>query len=153
MNTLESVRTEDIGSLHELVDITRDGVTFYGDAANKIANPQLKSIFVEMTDTRKRFVDALSKELPPAAAKPAPTSDVRGTWHKLYTDIRGKLGDKGLAFTSDVQASEDRLLKAYDSVTHDHEVPATVKSVVANFLPTMRKQYDSIRERKWAAAA
>lgn len=153
MNTLESVRTENIGSLHELVDITRDGITFYDDAANKISNPQLKSIFVEMTDTRKDFVDALSHEMKNSPAKPMPTSDVRGTWQELYTDIRGKLGDKSLAFTSDVQASEDRLLKAYDNVTRDHEVPAKVKSMVVNFLPTMRKQSDSLRERKWAAAA
>lgn len=153
MNTLESVRTENIGSVNELVDITRDGIMFYGDAANEISNPQLKSIFVEITDTRKRFVDALSHELQSEPAKPTPTSDVRGTWHKLYMDIRGKLGDKNLAFTSDVQASEDRLLKAYDNVTRDHEVPAKVKSVVVNFLPTMRKQFDSIRDRKWAAAA
>ena len=153
MSTLESVRNEDIGSLHELVAITRDGIKLYDDAANKISNPQLKSIFVEMTDTRKRFVDALSHELKTAPVKPMPTSNVRGTWQELYTDIRGKLGDKSLAFTSDVQASEDRLLKAYDNVTRDHEVPAKVKSVVVDFLPTMRKHFDSLRERKWAAAA
>lgn len=116
MNTLESVRTEDIGTLHELVDITRDGITLYDDAATKTSNPQLKSIFVEMTETRRRLVDALSHELKATPAKPMPKSDVRGTWQELYTDIRGKLGDKNLAFTSDVQASEDRLLKAYDNV-------------------------------------
>lgn len=153
MNTLESVRTEEIGSLHELVDITRDGITLYNDAANKISNPKLKSIFVEMTDTRKRFVDALTHQLKSTPAKPTPTSDVRDTWQELYTDIRGKLDDKSLAFTSDVQASEDRLLKAYDNVTRDNEVPAKVKSVVVDFLPTMRKHFDSLRERKWAMAA
>lgn len=54
---------------------------------------------------------------------------------------------------NDVQATEHRLLKTYDNVTHDHEVPAKVKSMVVNILPTTRKQFDSIRERKWAAAA
>ncbi len=154
MTTIETIRTENIGTLNELVDITRDGATFFGEAANQVANPQLKSIFVEMKDTRTRFVDALAKELQTAPVKStAPASNVRATWHKLYTDIRGQLGDKNLAFAGEVQASEDRLLKAYDNVAHDQGVPVSVKNVVTHYLPVMRKQFESIRDRKWAAAA
>lgn len=154
MNTIESIRKENIGTLNELVEITRDGANFFGEAANQVANPQLKTIFFEMTDTKNRFVDALSKELQAAPVKPTtPSSEVRKRWHQLYADIRGKLTDKNLAFTGDVQTSEDRLLKAYDSVTHDQTVPASVKNVVSNFLPTMHKQVELLRDRKWAAAA
>ncbi len=154
MNTIESIRKENIGTLNELVEITRDGADFFGEAANQVANPQLKTIFVKMTDTKKQFADALSKELQTAAIKPTmPSSPVQKSWHQMYAEIRGKLTDKSLAFTGDVQTSEDRLLKAYDNVAHDQAVPTSVKNVVSTFLPTMHKQVELLRDRKWAVAA
>lgn len=69
---IETIRTEKIDTLNDLIEITRDSATFYGDAAKAVPNPALKSLFGEMASSKNGLVGAMSKEVlsslrPPAA--------------------------------------------------------------------------------------
>lgn len=149
MTNIESIKTEKIDTLNDLIEITRDSATFYNDAAKAVPNPALKSLFGEMASSKQGLVGAMSREVRSEGAKPATTGTVRGTWDKLYGEVRTQFGDANYGYVSQLEATEDRLMKAFDEVVADDNVPASVKQTVSSYLPTIRSHHDMMRDRKW----
>ena len=152
MNTktnIDTFRTEKIDTLNDLIEITRDSATFYSDAAKAVPNPALKSLFGEMASSKQGLVGAMSKEVRMEGATPATAGTVRGAWDKLYGEVRSQFGDANYGYVSQLEATEDRLIKAFHEVVADNDVPASVKQTVSNYLPTIRSHHDMMRDRKW----
>lgn len=146
---LETIRTEKIDTLNDLIQITRDSATFYTDAAKAVPNPALKSLFGEMASSKQGLVGAMSQEVRAEGAKPADSGTARGAWDKLYGEVRSQFGDKNYNYVNQLEASEDRLMKAFSEVVADNDVPQAVKQSVNQYLPAIRSQHDTMRDRKW----
>ena len=153
MTNIETIRTEKIDTLNDLIEITRDSATFYSDAAKAVPNPALKSLFGEMASSKQGLVGAMSREVRSEGAKPATTGTVRGAWDKLYGEVRSQFGDANFGYVSQLESSEDRLMKAFNEVVADKDVPVSVKETVSNYLPTIRSHHDMMRDRKWEMQA
>ena len=149
MTNIESIKTNKIDTLNDLIEITRDSATFYSDAAKAVPNPALKSLFGEMASSKQGLVGAMSREVRSEGAKPATTGTVRGAWDKLYGEVRTQFGDANYGYVSQLESSEDRLMKAFHEVVADKDVPAAVKETVSSYLPTIRSHHDMMRDRKW----
>ena len=153
MTNIESIKTQKIDTLNDLIEITRDSATFYNDAAKAVPNPALKSLFGEMASSKNGLVGAMSKEVRMEGAKPATTGTVRGAWDKLYGEVRSQFGDTNYGYVKQLEATEDRLMKAFHEVVADDAVPASVKQSVSSYLPTIRSHHDMMRDRKWSMQA
>lgn len=151
--TIDSIRTEKIDTLNDLIEITRDSATFYNDAAKAVPNPALKSLFGEMASSKQGLVGAMSKEVRMEGATPATSGTVRGVWDKLYGEVRSQFGDANYGYVSQLEATEDRLMKAFHEVVADNDVPTSVKQTVTHYLPTIRSHHDMMRDRKWSMQA
>lgn len=150
MSTIESIREQQIDTLNDLIQVTRDSAEFYTDAADKVENTQLKSLFTEMAQSKNGLVGAMSRDVQAAGDEPAESGTFRGSLHQFYTDVRSKFGDTEYAFVSELEQSEDRLLKAFNEVVKDNDVPAPVKQTVSQYLPAIQQHHDMMRDRKWA---
>lgn len=151
--TIDTIRTEKIDTLNDLIEITRDSATFYNDAAKAVPNPALKSLFGEMASSKQGLVGAMSREVRAEDAKPATIGTVRGVWDKLYGEVRNQFGDANYGYVSQLEATEDRLMKAFHEVVADNDVSASVKQTVSSYLPTIRSHHDMMRDRKWSMQA
>lgn len=149
MTNIESIKTEKIHTLNDLIEITRDSATFYNDAAKAVPNPALKSLFGEMASSKNGLVGAMSREVRAEGATPATHGTVRGLWDKLYGEVRTQFGDANYGYVSQLESSEDRLMKAFNEVVADDDVPASIKQTVSSYLPTIRSHHDMMRDRKW----
>lgn len=147
---IDTIRSEKIDALNDLLEITRDSASVYSDAASKVPNPQLKTLFGQMAESRSGLVVALSEKVRSQGEVPAKFGTVRGTLSEFYTDVRSKFGDANYGYVCGLEAIEDRLPTAFNNVVADNDVPAPVKSVVSGFLPTIRQHHDLMRDRKWA---
>lgn len=136
-----------------MIEITRDSASFYSDAASKVPNPQLKTLFSQMADSKNGLVGAMSKEVRAEGTVPAKSGTVRGTLSEFYTDVRSQFGDANYGYVSGLEATEDRLLTAFNNVVADKDVPVPVKTAVSGYLPTIRQHHDLMRDRKWAMQA
>ena len=144
------IREEKIDTLNELISVTRDSAKFYGEAATEAKNPQLQSLFRSMADSKNGIVGALSREVRSEGAKPETSGSFSGSLHRLYGEVRGKLGSDDYAYVSQLEASEDRMLHAYQDVLKDNDTPQPVKTVVSEYLPKVQAQHDLMRDKKWA---
>lgn len=150
---MQDIRNEKIETLNELLAVTRDSAEFYGDAATKAENPQLQSLFRDMAQSKGRLVGALSSELRAEGATPKEDGTFRGSLNQMYGDVRAKLGGGDYGYVSQLEASEDRMLAAFNDALTDQDVPATVKNAVRSYLPEVRAQHDAMRDRKWTMEA
>lgn len=150
---IDTIRNEKIDTLNDLIQITRDSASFYGDAAKHVPNPELKTLFTQMAESKNGLVGAMSRDVKAEGEVPAKSGTVRGALSELYTDVRAQLGDKNYGYVAGLEASEDRLMKAFHEVVKDTSVPAPVKEAVTSYLPTVQKHHDLMRDRKWAMQA
>lgn len=149
------LRKEKIETLNELIQATRDSADFYADAAGAVQNPELKSLFGEMAESKHGLVGSMSREVRAEAAEPAREGSLRGALHQLYSTVRAEMArDKGdYAYVRELEKSEDRLMSAFHDVIKRDDAPKAVKESLLGYLPKVQQHHDAMRDRKWAMQA
>jgi uncharacterized protein (TIGR02284 family) len=150
-----NIRTEKINKINDLIRVTRDGAEFYSHAARAVENPQLKTIFNEMAESKNGLVGSMSRQIREEGAVPANTGTLTGSMRELYANLRAAVtADKSdYAYVSELESSEDRLMKAFHEVVESNSVPQAVKQTLQAYLPTVKAHHDAMRDRKWAMEA
>jgi len=134
--------------LNDLVSATRDGKTFYEQAAAKVENVELKALFHRMATVKGEIVEGLSNEVRAAGEEPADAGTWSGGFNKLYAEVRALLGDKNYAYVAQLEESEDRLLKAFSVALIDKDTSPHAHEVITRFMPEVRSCHDIMRARK-----
>ena len=57
------LRQEKVETLNELIQATRDSAEFYADAAKAVKNPQLRSLFDDMAESKQGLVGSMAREV------------------------------------------------------------------------------------------
>jgi uncharacterized protein (TIGR02284 family) len=149
-----NIRNEKIETLNDLIAVTRDSAAFYGEAAGKVDNPALQSLFSAMADSKNGLVGAMSRDVKAVGAEATGSGTFRGALHKVYGDVRARLGDDtDYAYVAELEETEDRLLGAWNNVLADGDAPAPVKEAVSSYLPKVQEHHALMRDRKWAMEA
>lgn len=151
MTTLDTIRNENIGTLNELTDISRDSAKFFGEVAYKIEDKAMRQLSGEISESRLRLVNTLDSGVSKSAGAPmASNGDTRTAWRQHYVDVCNRINDKSMAYITDIEVGERRLSKAFDNVVNDKSLPASTKKAVAEYLPMMQKQHHVIHEKALA---
>lgn len=151
MNTLDHIRNENIGTLTELTEISRDSAKFFGDVAAKVQDKSMRTLFNDISESRLRLVNAIAaKDIKSADVPLANSSSTLNVWRQHYTDISNRMGETSMAYLTDIDVSEQRLGKAYDNLVGDTSLPESVKKTVVGYLPMMHEQHRVIHDRAMA---
>ena len=140
-------------SLNDLIEIARDGSDFYTEAAEKVKNPQLSSLFNQMASHKREIVQGLARDVAATGGKPAEHGTMVGSMHQMYGKVRAALGETDYAYVSELEESEDRLLGAFRETISDKDTPATAKAAAEQFLPRVVECHDIMRSHKAAMQA
>ncbi len=134
--------------LNDLVSVARDGKSFYEDAASKIDNPELRTLFTRIATVKGDVVNSLSSEIRTSGDTPADSGTWVGSFNKMYGDMRAKFGDKSYGFVAQLEESEDRLLKGFHDALQDKDISANARMTLNRLLPEVRGCHDIMRDRK-----
>jgi len=139
--------------LNELIEITRDGQTFYTDAVACVTNPHLKAVFRALIDVKTKMISALSEHFRARGIEPSAQGTLAGSFQKLYAEVRAKLSSRtDTTFVAQLEAAEDRLLGAFEQAAADAEDPQ-LRAIITQYLPKVRLCHDEMRNLKVALAA
>lgn len=136
--------------LNDLVSVARDGKSFYEDAATKIDNPELRTLFTRLATVKGDIVSSLSSEIRTTGETPADSGTWVGSFNKMYGDVRAMFGDKTYAFVAQLEESEDRLLKGFNEALQDKEITSNARMTLNRLLPEVRSCHEIMRNRKVA---
>jgi uncharacterized protein (TIGR02284 family) len=139
--------------LNELIEITRDGQTFYTDAVSRVTNPHLKAVFRALIDVKTKMISALSEHVRARGIEPSAQGTLAGNFQKLYAEVRAKLTARtDTTFVAQLEAAEDRLLGAFEQAAADAEDPQ-LRAIITQHLPKVRLCHDEMRNLKVALVA
>lgn len=140
-------------SLNDLIEIARDGKDFYTEAAGKVKDAELSSLFTRIAGVKGDIVTRLSADVAAAGGKPAEHGTMVGSMQQMYGNVRAALGDTQYGYVAELEASEDRLLNAFDETLTDSDTPAAARAEVQALLPQVRECHNIMRDRKHALQA
>jgi uncharacterized protein (TIGR02284 family) len=149
------LRKEKVETLNELIQATRDSAAFYADAAQAVHNPELRSLFGDIAESKQGLVGSMAREVRAEAAEPATDGSLRGSLHKIYSTLRVKMATDhaDYAYVKELEKSEDRLMAAFHDVIKRDDAPQAVKESLLSYLPKVQQHHDAMRDRKWAMEA
>lgn len=140
-------------TLNELIEITRDGQTFYTDAVARVTNPHLKAVFRALIDVKTKMISTLSEHVRARGIKPSAQGTLVGTFHKLYAEVQASLSTRrDTTFVAQLEAAEDRLLTSFEQAATDTDDPE-LRRIITQYLPKVRLCHDEMRNLKVSLAA
>lgn len=149
MNTEKKIQH----SLNDLIEIARDGKDFYTEAADKVKDTELSSLFTRIAAVKGEIVTSLSATVAATGGKPAEKGTMVGSMHQFYGKIRAGLGDTEYGYVAELEESEDRLLEAFRETLQDKDTPPAARMEVERLMPQVVECHDVMRNRKMALKA
>jgi uncharacterized protein (TIGR02284 family) len=140
--------TDKSRALNGLIEICRDGVTFYRDAAAQVDDTELRALFERMASAKAALVHDLATEVRLEGDKPADGGTLVGEFQRLYGELRAKLGDKRYGFVAELEQVEDRLLAAFQRTAFEDDSPLAVRTAAALHLPEVRACHEQMSDLK-----
>lgn len=144
MNTEKKIQH----SLNDLIEIARDGGEFYNEAAGKVENPELASLFQQMAAHKREIVQGLSADVAATGEKPAEHGTMVGSMQQIYGKMRAAFGNKDYGYVAELEESEDRLLKAFKDTVADSDTPAAARAAAEQYMPRVVECHNIMRDRK-----
>lgn len=145
-----NVNTEIQHSLNDLIEIARDGGDFYAEAAGKVEDSELSTLFGQMAMHKRDIVAGLSADVAATGGEPAEHGTTVGTMAQAYTNVRAALGDTNYEYVSQLEQAEDRLMAAFRDTINDNDTPEAAKASAEKYLPRVIECHNIMRSRKLA---
>lgn len=140
-------------TLQDLVQIARDSLEFYTEAAKEVKDIGLKATFSRMAVAKRELIESLSTKLV-AQNEDVPTGGtVVGKMRQLYADVRASMSsNEEKIYVAQLEETEDRLLEHYEAAVKDVEDPIIVAMLQAH-LTRVRACHGEMRSLKLRLAA
>jgi uncharacterized protein (TIGR02284 family) len=145
-----STQSKTTHTLDDLIAIARDGRDFYQEAAQKVDDAELKTLFVRIAGVKESIIADLGAAVQSVGGEPEDSGTLRGSMQEMYGKIRAALGDKEYGYVAELEESEDRLLHAFEDAIKDEKTPPAARDVVTRLMPEVRSCHDVMRTRKLA---
>ncbi len=145
-----STQSKTTHTLNDLIAIARDGRDFYQEAAQKVDDAELKTLFVRIAGVKESIIADLGAAVQSVGGEPEDSGTLRGSMQEMYGKIRAALGDKEYGYVAELEESEDRLLHAFEDAIKDEKTPPAARDVVTRLMPEVRSCHDVMRTRKLA---
>ena len=121
VETPAALSQETVDHIKDLVRINNDSSKGFADAADVVEDPELKKLFSDMSEQRKRFAGELGHYVAVNDNDESMLSidNLSGTWkgtlHRWWQDLRGKLsGGDAYAVLAEAERCEDRIKACYE---------------------------------------
>ena len=135
-------------SLNDLIEIARDGNDFYTEAATKVDNPALSTLFTQMAGHKREIVPGLTADVPATGGEPADSGTMVGWMRKAYANLRAALGNRDYAYVAELEELEDRLMEAFQETIDDPDTPPAARAAAQKYMPRVIECHDIMRNRK-----
>ena len=140
-------------SLNDLIEIARDGGDFYTEAAGKVEDSELSTLFGQMATHKRDIVAGLSADVAATGGAPAEHGTMVGTMAQSYANVRAALGDTNYEYVAQLEEAEDRLMKAFKDTINDNDTPTAAKTSAEKYMPRVVECHNIMRSRKQALKA
>ena len=142
-NTIKSA----VEGLDHLIIIANDGKEGYAQAADIVAHPMLKAIFLRYAAERTEFATQLSALVTAAGTQPETGTGPLGALHRVWVDIKSSLAANDDETTlKECIRGDETAVSAYETVLKEHALNSEQQNVVAQQLKLTRDALFSLTQ-------
>jgi uncharacterized protein (TIGR02284 family) len=137
---------ETISTLNSLIETLKDGQEGFKQAAEGVADPQLKSLFNEYSQHRSRFANELQNQAEMLGEpKPEDSSSAAGALHRSWINLKSAVtsGDDH-AILAECERGEDSAVKEYEKAMKGDLSPSS-RNIVSRQYSEVKSAHDCIR--------
>lgn len=146
-------RDDQINVIEKLIETCRDGEQGYKDAAEHVADPQLKSQFLEHSSERRHFLTELQGELSRLGEVPKKEpGSVAGRVHRAWMDFKANVAGGDKTILSSVEQGEDSAKKAYQGALQK-PLPAHLETMIRHQAQSVMMAHDQVKRLRDTQAA
>lgn len=125
-----------------VIQVLTDGARGFSDIGENLKSPELKAYFVQEAQTRGQY----ARELQAATG----VSDeiggtTAGTVHRVWADLKAKLGGGDHALLETSEQGEDAAKKAYQEALSDSSIDSNVRSVLSRQQTHIQASHDKVK--------
>jgi len=137
---------ETISTVNSLIETLRDGQEGFKQAAEGVADPQLKSLFNEYSRQRARFANALQTQAQSLGeSKPERSSSAAGALHRAWINLKSAVtSGNDHAILSECERGEDSAVKEYGKALN-HDLSPSLREIVSSQYSEVKNAHDRIR--------
>lgn len=139
--------------LNTLIEVSRDGQKFYSDAANKVKDPDVRTVFETQANAREQLINDLSRHVAVRGESASSDETFVGRTRKLYADTLAKLKtDSDGVYIKQLAEAESRLLNHFREALEAVDTEE-VRRVLVGHMPIVQAAHDRMRELKQSKLA
>jgi uncharacterized protein (TIGR02284 family) len=146
---------EIISTLNGLIETLKDGQEGFRQAAEGVKDSNLKSLFLEYSQQRARFVGELQSEARQhGESEPEKTSSAAGAMHRTWINLKSALtsGDDH-AILAECERGEDSAIKEYQEAMNDDELSSDIRAIVSRQYSEVKSAHDRVKQLRDVAKA
>lgn len=136
---------ETISTINSLIETLKDGQEGFKQAAEGVADPQLKSLFNEYSQQRSRFASELQSQAQMLGeSKPEESSSTAGALHRTWINLKSAVtsGDDH-AILAECERGEDSAVKEYEEAMRD--LSPSLRDIVSRQYSEVKSAHDRIK--------
>lgn len=152
MAIAQQIKTSDslFVSLNQLLTRNHDAKKGYEEAADKVNNKALTSIFSELSETRKHFAQELNKEITDLGGTPNPGTSLEGDLHRSWMKLRDLIASNRneQEILEECIRGEEYLHSAYQSLLEKDDLPNVIRTRINKQFYGVTKDLERMRTMK-----
>ena len=134
-----------VATLETLIDTCRDGEKGFREAAEHVSDPEVRAFFTDQSAERGAFAEELEHALGMLGKRPGKREGtVAGTLHRVWSDVKSRLGGGDVSVLETVEAAEDSAKEAFEKALWE-DLPENIRTVVAKQAVSVRAAHDDVR--------
>lgn len=130
--------TDTTNSISDLIEISEDGMAFYEEAAQKVKDKKLSTLFTRLAKAKSDFAQELSSEVKPVAGgkkKPAKMADgPLGELSKAYAGLLKQWPESGAERYMRMAEVEGQLQVTFQKVVLDRDHSFVVRVLAKQYV-------------------
>jgi len=129
-----------------VIQVLHDGQRGFADIGEHLKDPQLKSFFMQESQNRGTFAQELLAEYGTTTDKSTDVGGTAsGTIHRVWGDLKAKLGGGDHALLETAEQGEDAAKRAYAAALDDNSIPANIRSILIRQQPHIQASHDQVK--------
>lgn len=149
---MEDIRKNTLSVLENLIEINNDGNHGYRLSADKIENPEYKTLFHAYAQQRAQFAAELEREANLLGRDPDAGESLLGTLHRGWINIKAAVaGGDSEAILGECQTGDKAAVEAYEKALKNN-LPTNIESVIRKQYADVVEAYNKVKTFKHVAS-
>ena len=129
-----------------VIEVLHDGERGFSDIGEHLKDAQLKSYFMQESQTRGSFARELEAEYGTTTGEATDIGGTAGgTLHRFWSDLKANLGGGDHTLMESSEQGEDAAKKAYEKALGDDSISGAMRSILTKQQAHIQASHDKVK--------